>query len=95
MAELETVLRLKFRHWLIEEEADRFIADVRVLADMVADPAASPDRQTDDPKDEYLVALSRVADVVALISGYPHLTELVDLYPPVLTPAAYLERLEG
>jgi len=96
MAELETVLRRpKFRRWLSEEEADRFITDVRVLADMVADPVASPDRETDDPKDEYLVALSRVADIVALISGDPHLTELVDLYPPVLTPAAFLERLGG
>jgi len=57
----------------------RAVADVRVLADMVADPPASPDRETADPKDEYLVALSRVADVAALISGDPHLTELVDL----------------
>lgn len=73
----------------------RAVADVRVLADMVADPPASPDRETADPKDEYLVALSRVADVAALISGDPHLTELVDLDPPVLAPAAFLERLEG
>jgi len=36
-----------------------------------------------------------VADVAALISGDPHLTELVDLDPPVLAPAAFLERLEG
>lgn len=62
---------------------------------MVPDPPASPNREIDDPKDEYLVALSRVADVAALISGDAHLAELVDLHPPVLTPAAFLERLEG
>jgi len=94
--QLGTILRRpKFRRWLSEEEAARFVADVRVLADMVADPPASPDRETADPKDEYLVALSRVADVAALISGDPHLTELVDLDLPVLAPAAFLERLEG
>lgn len=96
MSELEAVLRrTKFRRWLSEQEAARFVSDPRVVADVVPDPPASPDRQTADPKDEYLVALSHVADVAALISGDPHLTELVDLHPPVLTPAAFLERLEG
>lgn len=47
MAELETVLRRpEFRRWLSEEEAARFVADVRVLADMVPDPPASPNRET-------------------------------------------------
>ena len=46
IAELVTVLRRpKFRRWLSEEEAARFVADARVLADMVADHPASPDRQ--------------------------------------------------
>lgn len=35
--ELETVLsRDKFRRWLSQEEANRFVADVGVLADVVA-----------------------------------------------------------
>lgn len=43
-----------------------------------------------DPKDEFLVALARDADVVALVSGDPHLTELVNQDPAVMTPAAFL-----
>lgn len=94
LAEFEAVLaREKFRRWLSETEASRFVADVAVLADIMPDPPASPARATDDPKDEYLVTLARAADVVALISGDPHLTDLVDLDPPVLTPAAFLKRI--
>ncbi len=94
MAELEEVLyRDKFRRWLSQGEAAQFVADVRILADVVSDPPVLSSRETDDPKDEFLVALVRVADVMALISGDPHLTKLVDLDPPVLTPAAFLDRL--
>lgn len=95
MAELDEVLaRGKFRRWLSEQEAVQFVADVRVLADVVADPGVSSAPETVDPKDEFLVALARVADVVALVSGDPHLTELVDLDPPVITPAAFMDRLQ-
>jgi len=57
--------------------APRAVADTNVL---VAAAITSRGRcgQTADPKDEFLVALSRVADVAALISGDPDLTELVD-----------------
>lgn len=83
MAELDEVLaRGKFRRWLSEQEAVQFVADVRVLADVVADPGVSSAPETADLKDEFLVALARVADVVALVSGDPHLTELVVLDPP-------------
>jgi len=37
----------------------------------------------------------RSGRLLGLPSGDPDLTELVDLRPPVLTPAAFLERLEG
>lgn len=94
VAELETVLyRDKFRRWLAQEEADRFVADIKVLAEVIADPPPAPNRETADPKDEFLVALARHAEVAALISGGPHLTDLVNLQPPVLTPSAFLERL--
>ena len=96
MAELAAVLRRdKFRRWLSMAEANRFVADIRVLGDSVPDPPPPTTRETADPKDEFLVALARTADVVALISGDPHLTELVDLDPPVLTPSAFLDQLEG
>jgi putative PIN family toxin of toxin-antitoxin system len=94
LAELETVLaRDKFRRWLSKDEASRFVADVRVLAEVVPDPPAMSSRTTVDPKDEFLVALARAANVVALVSGDSHLTELVELVPPVLTPSALLARL--
>jgi putative PIN family toxin of toxin-antitoxin system len=96
LAELETVIaRDKFRRWLSEDEVARFAADVSVLANVVPDPPAASSPETADPKDDFLVALTRVANVVALISGDPHLTELVDLGPPVLTPAAFLDRLQS
>jgi predicted nucleic acid-binding protein len=50
---------------------------------------------TADPKDEFLVALARAANVVALVSGDPHLTDLVNRQPPVMTPAAFLNHLRA
>ncbi len=95
VAELTEVLaREKFRRWLTEDEAGRFVADVARIADLVPDPPAAPQRQTRDPDDEYLVSLAHTANVVALVSGDPHLTELVDMDPPVLTPADLLNSLE-
>lgn len=96
LAELRTVLaREKFRRWLTEDEASRFVSGVSAVADVRPDPPASSRRETADPKDEFVVALAKVADVVALVSGDPHLTDLAELDPPVLTPAAFLERLGG
>ena len=95
LAELEEVLsRDKFRRWLSVEEVAQFVAGVRVLADVVSDPPVGSGRETADPKDEFLVTLVRAADVMGLISGDPHLTELVDLDPPVLTPAIFLNGLD-
>ncbi|HZI97489.1 MAG TPA: putative toxin-antitoxin system toxin component, PIN family [Actinomycetales bacterium] len=94
LAELGTVLsRDKFRRWLSDDEAVRFVAGVSVLADVIPDPPAASRRQTADPKDEFLIALARGADVEALIFGDPDLTGLVDQVPPVLSPAAFLDRL--
>lgn len=94
LAELATVLgRDKFRRWLSHDEARRFVADVRLLADVVSDPPSTAHRETPDPDDEFLIRLARSADVVALISGDPHLTNVVGLDPPVRTPAAFLDRL--
>lgn len=96
MAELEEVLsRDKFRRWLSRRQADRFVADLRVLADVVSDPPTASSPQTADPDDEFLVALARTSGAVALISGDPHLTKLVGLEPPVITPAAFMHRLSA
>jgi predicted nucleic acid-binding protein len=66
----------------------------KVLADIVSDPPRGSGGETADPKDEFVVALVRTAEVMALVSGDPHLTELVDLDPTVLTPAAFLDGLD-
>ena len=95
LAELEEVLsRDKFRRWLSLDEAAQFVADIKVLADIVSDPPVGSGWETADPKDEFLVTLVRAADVMGLISGDPHVTELVDLDPPVLTPTAFLNGLD-
>jgi putative PIN family toxin of toxin-antitoxin system len=97
LAELNTVLaRDKFRRWLSEDEARRFVADIGVLAAVVPDPLSASSRATADPKDDFLVALAMGSpDIVALISGDPHLTELVDMNPPVLTPARFLDQIRS
>lgn len=93
--ELETVLfREKFRRWITETEVRQFVSRIEVLAEVVADPPPAQRRATRDPKDEFLVVLAQAADVTALISGDPHLTELLDLEPPVRTPAGFLRELE-
>jgi predicted nucleic acid-binding protein len=95
LAELDEVLSQdKFRRWSSVDEATQFVADIKVLADLVSDPPVGSSRETADPKDEFLVTLVRAADVMGLISGDPHLTELVDLDPPVLTPAAFPNGLD-
>jgi predicted nucleic acid-binding protein len=79
---------------LSEDGAARSVADVSVLAEVVSDPPAASRPENPDPKDEFLVALARVANAVALISGDPHLTDLVHLEPPVVTPARFVDRLQ-
>lgn len=95
LAELDEVLtRDKFRRWLSEDDAHQFVADLKVIADEVEDPTAAPTERSADPDDDFLIALAELAQVEALISGDPHLLDL-DLDPPVVTPAAFLHRLQG
>ncbi len=50
----------------------------------------------EDPKDDYLVALARVASADYLVSGDPHLTSLGDeVGMQVLTPRIFYEVLVG
>lgn len=95
LTELTDVLqREKFRRWLTEDDAHRFSGDVRRIADLRPDPPAVARRRSRDPDDEYLLTLAGASGVEALVSGDPHLTELVDADPPVMTPAAFLARLQ-
>ena len=92
--ELAGVLaREKFRRWMTEDEAVRFVDDVRTVADVVPDPPLSTEQVSDDPDGEFLVVLAAAADVVALISGDPDVNEVEGLDPPAVTPAVFAEML--
>lgn len=93
LGELEKVLlRPKFRRYLTEAEALKYVGRFGRLASVATDPEVVP-RITPDPKDDYLVALARCARADFLVSGDPHLTRLEVPRPPVLSPRAFLELL--
>jgi putative PIN family toxin of toxin-antitoxin system len=93
LAELEKVLlRPKFRPYVTAQEARAYMALLRRLAFIEPDPEVTTGL-TPDPGDDYLVALARAAEAHFLVSGDPHLTEIKQAQPPVLTPRAFLRRL--
>lgn len=94
LAELESVLaREKFRAHFSQRQANAVVALLREKGIAVADPEHVVPR-TRDPKDDYLVALAESEAADLILSGDKHLTELVDLPVPVLTPREFIERLE-
>jgi predicted nucleic acid-binding protein len=58
---------------------------------MVADAPGSV--QTDDPDDDYLLALAEAHDVDAVVSGDPHLHGAAPSRLHVLTPRELVDRL--
>ena len=74
----------------LDPEAERFIDQVRAIAEVVHDAPQPWPVVSRDPKDDYLAALARAADVDAIISGDGDLTSLVKLVPTVFTPAGFL-----
>lgn len=94
LAELDEVLaRPKFRRWLSADEAQQFVADLKLLADEVEDPGTEPSERSVDPDDDFVVALAEIARAEALVSGDPHLLDL-DLERTVVTPATFLQRFQ-
>jgi predicted nucleic acid-binding protein len=90
LEELAGVLaREKFLRWGDRAQFDRFLADVRGLADMAGDPTDVP-AVTRDRNDDYLVALARAAHADAICSGDGDLTAVAEI--EVLTPAELLAR---
>jgi putative PIN family toxin of toxin-antitoxin system len=93
LTELEQVLlRPKFRPYVTAPEARAYVVLLHRLSSHVPDPEVTAGLTT-DPGDDYLVALARTAKAHFLVSGDPHLTELKQARPPVLTPRAFLRRL--
>jgi putative PIN family toxin of toxin-antitoxin system len=95
LAELKGVLlRDKFRRYLSVDEVERFVALIRREAELRADPEDIP-RLSNDPKDDYLLALGAATRVSLVISGDPHLTELENARPPVMIPARFADLLHS
>ena len=93
LAELERVLlRSKFRSYVTAPEVRAYVALLQRLSSVERDPVIKAGL-TPDPGDDYLVALARAAGAHFIVSGDPHLTELKQARPPVLTPRAFLRRL--
>jgi putative PIN family toxin of toxin-antitoxin system len=93
LGELEDVLqRPKFRPSVSQEDARNYVDALAAEAVLVPDPREVP-AVTDDPDDDYLVALAVAARADLIVSGDSHLTGLADPAVPVVTPRAFLERL--
>ncbi|MFA5844080.1 MAG: putative toxin-antitoxin system toxin component, PIN family [Coriobacteriia bacterium] len=94
LAELARVLeRPKFRPYVSADEARRYVRLFARGGLLFDDPPTAPWVPA-DPGDDYLVCLAKAARTNALVSGDAHLLALVDLEPPVMTPRAFLERVE-
>jgi putative PIN family toxin of toxin-antitoxin system len=93
LAELERAfLRPKFRSYVTVHEVRGYVALLRRLTSVEPDPEVTTGL-TPDPGDDYLVALARATRAHFLVSGDPHLTELKQARPPVLTPRMFLRKL--
>ena len=93
LAELERTLAYpKVVKRITQAEAAEFVALVRRMATTLGDPE-NPPRVSDDPGDDYLIALAG-ASASVLVSGDRHLLALAtDL--PIQSPVAFLTRLDG
>lgn len=93
LAELERVLlRPKFRPYVTAQEVRAYVTLLQRLSSIQPDPEVEVGL-TPDPGDDYLIALARAAGAHFIVSGDPHLTELKQAKPPVLTPRAFLRQL--
>jgi len=74
------------------EDALRFVGLLQELGEVVADPEGPPPVHSDDPGDDYLLALA-ARERTPLVSGDAHVLALSDKLP-ILSPRAFLEQLE-
>ena len=73
------------------EDALRFIRLLQEVGEVVADPEGSPPIHSDDPGDDYLLALA-ARERTPLVSGDAHVLELGGKLP-ISSPRAFLEQL--
>ena len=87
-----TLSQPKISGRVASEDALRFIRLLQEVGEVVADPEGPPPVHSDDPGDDYLLALA-VRERTPLVSGDAHLLALNDKLP-ILSPRALLEQLE-
>ena len=93
LAELERALAYpKLRERIHESEATAIIDWLGRSATIVPDPAEPAPRASEDPGDDYLIALA-AHERAALVSGDRHLLVLADRLP-IYGPADFLSRLD-
>jgi putative PIN family toxin of toxin-antitoxin system len=94
LAEIERALRKPYFRDLVEErEISEIVATIRDAGIVLNDPV-DPPTLLRDPNDDYLVALARGADAVAIVTGDRDLLEHAGLEPPALPARAACELLD-
>jgi len=94
LAELRRALAYpKLARLVPAADADAFAAWLGLAAQLAADPPGPPPVRSEDPTDDYLIALA-AAERAVLVSGDGHLTALAGRIP-VRTPAELLAELES
>ena len=74
------------------EDALRFIWLLQEVGEVVTDPEGPPPVHSDDPGDDYLLALA-ARERTPLVSGDSHVLALSDRLP-ISSPRAFLQQLE-
>jgi predicted nucleic acid-binding protein len=94
LAELERALGYRRVRAHVDADDARILIDrLARTADIAPDPDDPPPIQSGDPDDDYLIALAAAKDVF-LVTGDRTLLALRDR-APVLTPAEFIQLLEG
>jgi putative PIN family toxin of toxin-antitoxin system len=94
MEELEAVLRRdKFRRYVELDTVAAYLAFLKQESLSVDDPVAPPPIRSEDPDDNYLIALAQ-SQTAALVSGDRHLLALAGQIP-VFPPAEFLAANQG
>ena len=87
-----TLTQPKISGRVASEDALRFIWLLQEVGEVVADPEGPPPVHSDDPGDDYLLALA-ARERTPLVSGDAHVLALSDRLP-ISSPRAFLQQLE-
>ncbi|MGE4426894.1 MAG: putative toxin-antitoxin system toxin component, PIN family [Solirubrobacteraceae bacterium] len=83
----------KLRKRVSEDESRRYLDRLARDGEVTVDPAEPPKLRSDDPDDDYLIALAEQSRA-AIVSGDKHLLVLADRIP-VFSPRDWLDRIPG